>query len=1349
MLEDFNPDLGDKLLKGIKLNALLLKADGTLIADTDEQGNPKPFEAVWGDRNGTHKGLADGEYGFNFRKALIAHYGDGGNVKIAAKDYVRVWVDESNYKPGGQLENYTPKRINGGGRFTIVDTLTLSWLGTTNYIHGSISNMNLAFRPKTPLQSGNPGQRIGDAASVNGHPAHAHPDSAKAGNATHPFEKNLQDKNNPFDYTSDDLFAPTLSSQSLSYAAEGKNGPVLDYERGIPYKATENQGKPQELYVCGTVYADKTFRFDRWDYGGGKNHLAPRSEQFDPAVRGIRVLVTTYAQDRNGNAERILKTRYDYTDKYGHWCVRWDKPAEIKNHFDNVAGLSAKFMVSVDPPRVDGSNLRMTDAQGKKLSVDQAIQQELDALPENNHGKFPNKDQKWQETGATGALGIKLADVKRSSLVSGVPDGYASVGLLGWHGTIRPLNGNGSGPNAPLGMGVNILDVGCELRKPYCAYNMWAYEWGFKPQTYTIHATRAELGLIPTQVQAEYSRHSIERAVGGKIWAKLNGAETKDREYKLVVVDKSTNFVDMAKEAAWRYEFSNFQQGTPVVEIPANGLSVGEYNLVALERTTYAKYSETQNHENALSTWQVSDIDPLRITDTTAQMFTDAERAASVSTANAGDTVYSRYRDLGEAKLNPDRSLAGDHELWLCQVPQANGVRRYDDSTCVKPQLEKGIHPGKIEGQWQVPAEQRPGNYELRLWHRNAGNVSMPVPGLTIPDNELVHVMPFAVKAAEIASVQPDRIKRGDKTMVTVANMGNGVNYQLKFVDKESKETGKFKNGASTKQIEWTQNCTAGKPCKRAFELSTTDTTALGNGTVKLLQKYGQQWEEIDTARVTVSLSDIQYDNPEIILPYTYIHLGWTPDVVKRKHPEVGEALEKRSKTDNGDEPYVCSNYTAVGGQPRPACVVKCNPEVNSRAYKKLKAEGFRDEELTWKNEPTCMVKYGIPYGSPVYYVPVNREDTTKPLRIAVRDDIRGSKVSDDYLPGSTIGKRQNGTQNFQHGDMRMTPYKNHTVGVAHFAGKKPDMKAGGKYQATSTADWDGYAMYQGSEKLDPFKISRLIRRASNAGALQPKGEFWSGSKDPNAKSAADNMKLLYWCDETLQSTDGSTVHLGWQSRPRAKDKVYAERGEHVQIRCGRDDPSQRGYYLTRFGSDYVVSRDSRGETNLQLGAKGINPFKLYGNPDFATNWRPPAITIYPRDSKDEGETGYHFQGRNTGADNADIDRFYRIGQSPIDLKYTTDRHITGQRTPAKPDSVPQEIWAAADDDAKTRLLINHDRKLRKAPLLRQDDPLPYDQKQALLVPMNTEYSTYESGWSVPRNIEVRAGQKSPPSSVT
>ncbi|WP_133121986.1 hypothetical protein [Schaalia turicensis] len=158
-------DPQDWPIAGVKMKAMLIKSDGTVIMSRDEFNNPVPFEATTN---------ADGDYTFNFRPALREAYNlpadaENPRVRIERFDRVRVWVDESNYNPGGPLADFTPKRLNGGGRFNVVDTLTLSWLGTTNYIHGSISNFNMAFRPKTKTAADENDAWNKD--DVNGHPA--------------------------------------------------------------------------------------------------------------------------------------------------------------------------------------------------------------------------------------------------------------------------------------------------------------------------------------------------------------------------------------------------------------------------------------------------------------------------------------------------------------------------------------------------------------------------------------------------------------------------------------------------------------------------------------------------------------------------------------------------------------------------------------------------------------------------------------------------------------------------------------------------------------------------------------------------------------------------------------------------------------------------------------------------------------------------------------------------------------------------------------------------------------------------------------------------------------------------
>lgn len=1058
-------DPQDWPIAGVKMKAMLIKSDGTVIMSRDEFNNPVPFEATTN---------ADGDYTFNFRPALREAYNlpadaENPRVRIERFDRVRVWVDESNYNPGGPLADFTPKRLNGGGRFNVVDTLTLSWLGTTNYIHGSISNFNMAFRPKTVTAAATNDAWNKD--DVNGHPASRQAPADPLGN---------------------------------EYDKKGKHLPKNQWVPSSRHIAPDTRNVNTNLFLCGHVYADRTFRFDRWDSAPGKRD---RTAAKDPAVPGVRVVVSSYAQDGLGKPTDILQTRYDYTDMDGAFCIGWDDVSEVHNRPISAGASPAKFMVTIEPP----ANYEEAEADIKALINKDRRPQAEDAGTEKAKSEGLYNELLKPEN--------KSRILKASSSGSGLPEGFAAVGANGWYGTIRPAYGNAG---APFGTGVSSVDGACEFRTGYCLPDLlvWEVAQAVGQNNYQLAGTGLDLGLIPTLPEVDYSRHSTESVLANE--STIDEQESKDAKtiwanirvpmpgfsYRLVAVPRGSSWDSIASErGSWYFaneegwvtseDVATKNNGLMKMQVP-EGFPTGDYQMALVSKREPQK--DALGNSKGQTEYDVINIAPLRVTDSKVFTYTgnitkgsdeaaenDKARQArddaygksqegeASYTALPGQKVYTSYLDLGESRDADE----GTHRVELCDA-DADGKLKLTEGkpTCrevdsqIRPDTKKNAN-GVVEviedqfahksmGEWNVPVDLAAGNYLMRLVHTKAKQdfdvtkpidvgTNYPLKGMTIPRDEVVDQRPFTVLEPFIDAVSKpcgeDGKTAGDVS-VTLKGLHKGTSYTLTFKP----------NGDGTeisKQI--TASCDGDGICSQQVTFTEAELDGIraneantGRGALTLAR--GDTKLDTDSMRVlsqkqceTTGGSALgdgwEWDQPEIVLPYTEIHLGYTPkqnaDYATEIIPDPDTYTQfNRIKYGgfykNGYNKKGTDAETADAGKSLTEADFETNCVENPTVGElNTNGEANRNQDknnssfchipcLEGTGEGSCQQLYGAPYGTPVYLTPYRRSLNsgalatenavagTKeayrngPIRVEVRD-------GKDYQPGSVLSDRTKG----------------------------------------------------------------------------------------------------------------------------------------------------------------------------------------------------------------------------------------------------------------------------------------------------------------------------------------------------
>lgn len=598
---------GDEPLVGVKINAILVKSDGTVITNRDEMRRPIPLSVYT---------ASDGSYHFNFRKLLQEAYGpnaSGGQLKINLHDYVRVWVDPSNYEDGGKLSGLTPKLIRGGERLTKITTLNLSFLGTTNWVQGSISNMNMAFRKVTEYGIG------------------------------------TSDEDNIGMHLPQSQWQPTAKH---------------DIPQGSPvFTAGYDQNRP---YLCGAVYSDVTFRYDRFDSGQPLSQSNAAASP-DKVVPGVKVVVTSFETNGNQNPTKQMVTRYDYTDKNGRWCVKWPEISEIKNSW-----ASANFLVTLEP---------IPDTPEAKAQA----QQELNAMA---------------AAARPGAYEGVTPAVKGKN---GLPKGFGSVGLNGWYGTVRPVSGGNSG------VGYSNLDIGCEIRNPYCFPNLQWVEVGRN----VFAADTAEMGLIPSSLNADFSRYSQETNSSKQVTVTLNNRNQLDPMHQVLMVPVGS---DPRNSANWIQNPTNFDGDQQTFTIPA-GVPVGDYSL----------YTYSTDLNGQILWDQLQDVDSYRVTDTVGHYYEDQatrdgeleklqnhqQVADSVKVVRADTTLWGAYEDLGEGLHKVDLVKADSDEVVYNLVNDLKSEVVNEDALEPGDRIWKS-RTGK-DNSFKIKGDTAPGNYRIRV----------------------------------------------------------------------------------------------------------------------------------------------------------------------------------------------------------------------------------------------------------------------------------------------------------------------------------------------------------------------------------------------------------------------------------------------------------------------------------------------------------------------------------------------------------------------------------------------------------------------------------------------------------
>ena len=1053
-------------IQGVLMKAMLVKYDGTVIMGRDEYGNPAPFEAVT-DENG--------DYTFNFRPALREAYNlpadvENKRVRIERFDRVRVWVDESNYtQPAGALKDFTPKRLNGGGRWNVVDTLTLSWLGTTNYIHGSISNFNMAYRPKTKIAD-NADDPI-DNSEVNGHPASRQAPGDPVGNM---------------------------------YDQKGKHLPEDQWLPSSRHLAPEDNTLGNNLYMCGHVYADRTFRFDRWDNAPGNKD---RTATNDPAVPGARVVVSTYAQDSLGKPTRILQTRYDYTDLDGSFCIGWDKVSEIHNR-PTFAGVSpAKFMVTIESPE---------DRAHAKKQIQALI--DRPARPEAEDGGAERAKSRglYEEL-----LKNDSRILTASETGSGLPGGFAAVGNNGWYGTIRPANGNAG---VPLGVGVAAADAACESRTGYCLPDFLPRE---RTQTagldnYRLQGTGLNLGLIPTLPEVRYSRYSTESILANErditkqestdaktIWADVK-VPMPGFSYRLVAVPRGSSWDDISSnQGAWYFsspdwvsaeDLQTSSKGLVKMQVPEN-FPTGDYQMALVSKREPQKNIFGNIAPGSKTEYSVVNLTPFRVTDSKVYTYAGniikgsaeaaennaalkarnkaygkSQEGKSSRTALPGQTVYASYLDLGESR----DATEGAHRVELCAADSEGKLKLTGGKpTCrdvdsqIRPDTQKNASGGyepiedqfrhNAKGEWKVPVDMPAGHYIMRLVHTKAksdfdvtkpiaADDNYPLPGLTIPRDEIVDQRPFTVTEPFIDGVSKpcgeDGKSAGDAT-VTLKGLRKGAEYKLSFKP----------NGGGTEISKTvTPSCADSGICTQQVTFTSTELAAIradeaktGRGILTLLGND----KTLDTDSMIVlsqnqcetsgnKAAGWEWDQPEIVLPYTEIHLGYTPaenaayateriqdlnNYTQFNRIKYGAFNKGRYNKDllwpdhKNEDPDSRKNVTASDF--RTNCVE--NPTVAeltfggsyNREQDKNNSAFCHIPCAKGEGEGSCQQLYGAPYGTPVYLTPYRRSLGTGPRDLErgnnqtevfrngpIRVEVRDGK---DYRPGSVLSDATSG----------------------------------------------------------------------------------------------------------------------------------------------------------------------------------------------------------------------------------------------------------------------------------------------------------------------------------------------------
>ncbi|WP_147471041.1 hypothetical protein [Varibaculum vaginae] len=1315
-------------IQGVLMKAMLVKYDGTVIMGRDEYGNPAPFEAVT-DENG--------DYTFNFRPALREAYNlppgvENKRVRIERFDRVRVWVDESNYaQPAGALKDFTPKRLNGGGRWNVVDTLTLSWLGTTNYIHGSISNFNMAYRPKTKVAD-NADDPI-DNSEVNGHPASRQAPGDPVGNM---------------------------------YDQKGKHLPEDQWLPSSRHLAPEDNTLGNNLYMCGHVYADRTFRFDRWDNApGNKDRTATK----DPAVPGARVVVSTYAQDSLGKPTKILQTRYDYTDLDGSFCIGWDKVSEIHNRPTSAGVSPAKFMVTIESPE---------DRKHAKKQIQALI--DRPARPEAEDGGAERAKSRglYEEL-----LKNDSRILTASETGSGLPGGFAAVGNNGWYGTIRPANGNAG---VPLGVGVAAADTACESRTGYCLPDFLPRE---RTQTaglddYKLQGTGLNLGLIPTLPEVRYSRYSTESILANErditkqestdaktVWADVK-VPMPGFSYRLVAVPRGSSWDDIASnQGAWYFsspdwvsseDLQTFDKGLVKMQVPEN-FPTGDYQMALVSKREPQKDRRGKVVPGSKTEYDVVNLTPFRVTDSKVYTYAgniikgsdeEAENNAALDarneaygksqegktsrTALPGQTVYASYLDLGESR----DATEGAHRVELCTADSEGKLKLTGGKpTCrdvdsqIRPDTQKnasgGYEPIKdqfkhnAKGEWRVPVDMPAGHYIMRLVHTKsksdfdvakpiAADDNYPLPGLTLPRDEIVDQRPFTIAEPFIDGVSKpcgeDGKSAGDAT-VTLKGLRKGAEYKLSF---------KPNGGGSEISKTVTPSCADSGICTQQVTFTSAELAAIRVDEAKtgrgILTLSGNN-KTLDTDSMIVlsqnqcetsgnKAAGWEWDQPEIVLPNTEIHLGYTPEENAAYVTEVIEDKDRytqfnrikygafskgRYNKGNGDPD---TNIRVSAADFRTNCVE--NPTVGeldglgnaSRQQDKDNSAFCHIPCAKGEGEGSCQQLYGAPYGTPVYLTPYRRNlnsgviDSEKngiekelfrngPIRVEVRD-------GKDYRPGSVLSDAASG------GRQRA----GQLVVWNNDAKLKNSVQTSGQFDSAGASAHIDYGAWQFFNKrtgapVDGFRD--IVWRVKANGRY-----YGTGSRDTGEK-----WPTLVWGDKPGGGV-GKNESLAWWSNRKSDGKRWESEVKDLNP----------GYFLVRPGGEKMPNQEvvlcSPKVTRQQDGSISQSVI--------ANNLNKPDGCVQP-------------------ADKAELN----VGLQVLTFDYQTQK--TG-------DYLSRE-WMDS-----TKVLDKDGNELKDAsgnPVIHKgknvDRPLPKAQtKQAVLVPYNAR-RFYNENWSNPRPHQFHWGE--------
>lgn len=693
-VEAFNPQV-DKPIAGVTLNAYVVKKNGQLISEFDENGLPIPFSV---------KTDAEGYYSFNFKPAMEkACESSGCASKIEKYDMVRVWPDESNYAAGQPLAGLTPKRINGGARYTKIETLNLSWLGMVNYVHGSASDVNMAFRPQTKKVS------------------------------------------NPTDFGFTEPGTKQVIGNHLTEAqwipTSSHVGPRLG---PLTLPSSYQQDTP---FLCGFVYSDTTFRYDRWDNGGKTDASAAP----DKVVPGVRVAVSTYKLDNKNNPLEIIQTRYDYTDEDGRWCIKWDSPDQVKNP---ESKSYPRFNVTIDAP--DNPDVAAAQIQALKDKTKSTAYTVTPMLAEDNG--------------------------------SGLPEGYSSVGLNAWYGGILPVAGGWEG------VGYMGADLGCVTRGANC----FPYLYHNNTRSGAIGADAAEMGLIPTAAQAKYSRISQDYGTDRQVKVYLSGAALSDNDHRVVMVPLGSDPFDPANHIAT----SALITGNTVGNLTVPGdTAVGAYSLYLLSTDDKGKF---YMEDGKIRPGSLADVDNYYVNDTAGHYYQSQEEqttaygaekpAASVEVVKPGTTLYNAYSDMA---LN-------NHIVKLVPRGAAITSDEVKDPTLVGDGSDNFYkRTYRAKDSFQIPDTQEPGDYDLVVVrevpiYEQDGSVSY--------SQEEVDRKPLTV-SGPVLELSKNPVKPEEEGLsATIKDLNPDGHYQLVYTDSAGNnvKTVNLTAGVTTATVELT-----------------------------------------------------------------------------------------------------------------------------------------------------------------------------------------------------------------------------------------------------------------------------------------------------------------------------------------------------------------------------------------------------------------------------------------------------------------------------------------------------------------------------------------------------------------